>query len=289
MSAPPSVLPESAVCASCGTPLQGTYCYRCGEKRLDHHDYALGHFLEHAVDTVTHFDLKVVRGMGSLLSHPGRMTRDVLAGRRVPWPKPLQLFLVVNLVFVFVAHRLGLQVFNTPLRYHVGNWYGTWAQTQMNALASKRHLAPEKLAEHFDQLADVLSKSLIFVFIPLLALLLAGLLWNRRRYYLEHVVTAVHYLSLLLLLQMVVLAPLMLFMAIARRLGFTLNYQQADLLGGVTMLLVLTAWGYHLLKRTYGGRFGPTLLRAALLSIGFAWLLLSVYRPFLFVVTYWLL
>lgn len=59
-------LPATLVpCASCGTVLQGAYCHSCGEKRLDRHDYALGHFLEHAVDTVTHFDLKVVKGIGS--------------------------------------------------------------------------------------------------------------------------------------------------------------------------------------------------------------------------------
>jgi Protein of unknown function (DUF3667) len=44
------------------------------------------------VDTVTHFDLKVVRGGWSLLRRPGLMTREVLAGRRVPWPKPCSCF-----------------------------------------------------------------------------------------------------------------------------------------------------------------------------------------------------
>ncbi|UYZ60887.1 DUF3667 domain-containing protein [Hymenobacter latericus] len=277
-------------CANCGTALQGAYCHSCGEKRLGYHDYALGHFLEHAVDTTTHFDFKVLKGMWSLLARPGRMTADILRGRRVPWPKPLQLFLIANLLFVFVAHRIGLKIFNTPLNYHLDNWYGRWALEQINNLTIRRKTSAAQLTEQFNHLADVLSKSLIFVFIPLVALALAALLWRRRRYYLEHVVTATHYMSLLLLLQLLMVGPVLLLLQAAPYvLGRPLTYSESDQTIGVLMLLALTGWGYGLLRRTYGGGRWLPLLQALGLSLVFAWLLISVYRPFLFLVTYLLL
>ncbi|MBC8082169.1 MAG: DUF3667 domain-containing protein [Hymenobacter sp.] len=193
MSASPVILSGPGTCVSCGAALQGSYCHSCGEKRLDRHDYALDHFLEHAVDTVTHFDLKVVEGIWSLLRHPGRMTRDMLAGRRVPWPKPLQLFLIVSLLFAFVVHWQGLRVFNTPWRYHQDQWYGPWAQTLPTIW--RRGVTGLALMDEFNRLANVLSKTLIFLLIPLLGMLLALVLWRQRRYFLEHVISATHYLS----------------------------------------------------------------------------------------------
>ena len=76
----------------------GPFCHRCGEKRLDRHEYAFGHWLEQPGDAFTHFDLKVPRVFWSLLREPGRMTADTLAGRRVAWAKPVQVFIIANLL-----------------------------------------------------------------------------------------------------------------------------------------------------------------------------------------------
>ncbi|WP_400191674.1 DUF3667 domain-containing protein [Hymenobacter sp. B81] len=290
MPAPATVpAPTATQCASCGTALHGAYCHACGEKRLDHHDYALPHFLEHAVDTLTHFDFKVLKGAWSLIARPGLMTRDVLAGRRVTWPKPLQLFLIVNLVYAFVAHQLGMQVLNTPLKYHYGFWYGDWAEARMTALAAEQHLSPELLAARFDALANTLAKSLVFVFIPLLAAGLTGLLWAKRRYFLEHVVTATHLTSQILLVQLLMIGPLALGQILAQQLGSPLSYRQADLASVALMLLGLTAAFAPLLIRTYALRRGPGLAAGLAVALLFFLLLMHVYRFVLFVVASWLL
>ena len=287
--APSDALPSAESCASCGTALHGAYCHACGEKRLDHHDYALAYYLEHAVDTVTHFDVKVVKGIWALLRHPGCMTADVLAGRRVAWPKPMQLFLITNLLYFFIAHRVGIMVFNTALRFHLGNWYGSWAQARISQLTAGRHTTAAALTTRFNHLADTLSKSLIFVFIPLLAILLAVLLWRQRRYFLEHVLVATHLISQILLTSMLLIIPVFLLYTLLQWLHIPLSYQQSDLISTALMLLVIGAWTYPLLRRAYGlGPLGGTLATAGV-AVGFFWLLKSVYRFLLFLVTYWLL
>ncbi|KAA9339131.1 DUF3667 domain-containing protein [Hymenobacter busanensis] len=282
--APPATTTQ---CVTCHTPLQGTFCHACGEKRLDHHDYSLAHFLEHAVDTSTHFDFKVVKGAWDLLRHPGRMTADVLAGRRVPWPKPLQLFLVVNVVFVFAAHRLKLQIFNTPWRYHVDNWYGNWAAERMRGLAERRGTTVEQLAEQFNASANVLSKTLIFAFIPLLAVLLTALFWRRRRYFLEHVVTATHLISQILLVELVMIPPgTLLIWLINRFASHPLGFGNRDLVATSIITLSIAVWSAALLRRTYGSGKLAAAARGLAVGIGFFWLLINVYRLLLFVVTY---
>lgn len=279
----------AAACATCGTPLQGPYCAHCGEKQLGHHDYSMAHFLEHVVDTTTHFDFKVLKGMGDLLAHPGRMTRDVLRGSRVPWPKPLQLFLVVNLIYVFLAHRVGMQVFNTPLRFHYGNWYGELVDFMMSALARKRGITLDKLTIQFDALADTLSKTLIFAFIPLMAGVLALLLWRKRRYYLEHVVVATNLMAQILLVLLLLIGPYALLYKAATLLHINMAYEQRDKLSMVLLLAMITGFATPLLRRTYSLSFWPALLAAAACAGSFMLLLVNVYRLLLFFVIYWLL
>lgn len=286
----PEATDAPAACATCATALQGPYCHHCGEKRLDHHDYSLAHFLEHSVDTITHFDLKVVKGAWSLLRHPGRMTREVLAGRRVPWPKPLQLFLVVNVLFVFAAHQLKLQIFNTPWRYHLDNWYGRWAADRMQHLAQRRGTTVAALAEQFNASANVLSKTLIFAFIPLLAGLLTLLLWRHRRYFLEHIVTATHLITQILLVELVMLGPgTGLIWLINQLRGEALGFGNRDLVATLIIASSIAVWAGLLLRRTYGGGALATTARGAAVGIGFFWLLINVYRLLLFLVAYWLL
>ena len=268
----------SAVCASCGTPLEGPYCHACGEKRLDRHDYALAHVVEHGIDAFTHFDLKVLRSLWSLFRRPGLMAADVLAGRRVQWTRPFQLFIVANVLYFVLASWLGINTFQTPLRYHLSSWYGDLAQTVATGKAAYLGLTAEAYAERFDHQAHVLSKSLLIALVPFVALVLAVLFRRPRRYVLEHLTVALVLVPALLLLM-----PLPLPFALAM---MHLVPQQAtgDLWWTMGTGLLFGAYASVFFRQAYGGSWRVSVLRA----IVFVWLwyliLLYVYRPFLFLV-----
>ena len=95
----PATLPAAPACANWSTLLAGPYCYACGEKSLHRHDYALKHFLEHTVSAVTHFDLRVLRNLWCQGRRPDFLAAEWLHGRRVRHAPPVQLFLVINLLF----------------------------------------------------------------------------------------------------------------------------------------------------------------------------------------------
>src|SRR5688500_4705347 len=114
-----TVATEEEACASCGIAMQGSFCTACGERRLDHHDLSLRHFLQHSLHDVTHFDTKIFRTIGVLLRHPGRLSSEYFAGRRVRFLTPVQLFVMINVIFFFTAPKLGL--FRFGYDYYVGN------------------------------------------------------------------------------------------------------------------------------------------------------------------------
>ena len=103
--------PPPARCPSCGAAIDGRFCAACGEKRVTAHDYSITHFAEHVLESLTHFDFKSLRAVRTLVTRPGRLTRDYLDGRRRGYIGPIQLFVIVNVVFALV----GPNSFRTPL------------------------------------------------------------------------------------------------------------------------------------------------------------------------------
>ena len=277
-------VPEGAACASCGASLAGPYCHRCGEKRLGPHDYHLGHFLEHAVDTVTHVDFKVAKGAWSLLRRPGRMSADVLAGRRVAWPKPLQLFLVVNVLFFVVASVFHANVFDTPLRYQTemqgyGEVAARMTEAKLAAAGPVTDAARAAYAERFDAKAHTLSKSLIFLLIPLVALGLAVFQLGRRRHALEHVTVATHLVTAAMLVLIAVLGSLVVLALVGvQGLG--------DAVSSSLFLAGFAAVAAGTFRRTYGDGWGWAAAKGAGFALTFMFGLVLVYRFVLFLVVH---
>jgi hypothetical protein len=201
--------PETPLCASCHTPLAGAYCHACGEKRLHRHDYALKHFLEHALDTVTHFDLRVVRDLWLQLWRPGFLAAEWLQGRRVRHAPPVQLFLVTNLLFYLVASISHFSPFESKLDSHLHSLNGYNKLANRLVLERLQHMPASayrytEFERHFNALAHSYSKSLVFLFIPLMVVPLWLLFWRQRRYFVEWIMISTYLFAGLLLIYGVV-------------------------------------------------------------------------------------
>ncbi len=82
---------HEANCLNCGTPLNGPYCYQCGQHAHVHrtleaffHDFAHG---------VLHFEGKIWRTIPLLAWRPGELTRRYIDGQRARFVSPIALFL----------------------------------------------------------------------------------------------------------------------------------------------------------------------------------------------------
>lgn len=96
-------IPVGTPCANCETPLQGTYCYNCGQLAEDFHRNSW-HLLVEAVESLLHLDGKLFQTLPNLLRRPGQLTRDFLNGKRASQVQPFRMFLVILLVVLFVSH-----------------------------------------------------------------------------------------------------------------------------------------------------------------------------------------
>lgn len=274
-------------CVTCGAPLTGKYCAACGEKQPGPDDHHLGHFADDVLESFTHADGKIFRSFWLLLSRPGRLTAEFLAGRRKPYLKPLALFLVANTVFFLVLPLLGWNTLTTPLQIHLHDeLYSPLARAVFERKFPAGTDVPADYAREFNHHGALLAKSLVIVMVPVFALLVWVCFARAKRHYLEHVIFALHFYAFWLLY---LVASLGLTNGVLRLIVAGGGHPSDLAIDNTISLLglgILTLFIYRAGRTVYGGSGRAVLVKALILAVGVTGIV-QVYRCFLFFVTYW--
>jgi hypothetical protein len=280
----PETLPDAPACPTCGTQLVGTFCHACGEKRLHRHDYALKHFLEHAVDTVTHFDLRVLRDLRWQIRRPGFLAAEWLQGRRVRHAPPVQLFLITNLVFYIIAGLARFSPFDTKLHFHFTSLYGGWARRLVAQHLAQTGLSLNAYAEKFNALAHGYSKSLVFVFVPLLAGPLWVLFRRQKRYFVEWLTLSTYLFGGVLL----IFAAIALLSLVSKLFRSVEHVVISDDALTIIMFLLTSAYAALFYRNAFAGvSVVARVAKGMLYTAAFTAALVVPYRLLLFAVVYW--
>jgi hypothetical protein len=207
--------PAVSLCASCGQRLAGRYCSDCGEERLDFHSLTVRHFVTHSLHEVFELDGKIWRTLRALMFRPGFLAAEYCEGRRRRYINPFRLLITAALAYA-LATRGGLQVAMTmgPVvlslapaavsegvsitetiqrvdRFHLLR--GLLAEPQKSA-----EFESESMREKFHQRMERFSEPLSFANVLMLALVLRALFGRRRKYFAEHGVFSMHFMSFVL-------------------------------------------------------------------------------------------
>jgi len=268
--------PPPAPCPTCGAPIHGRFCGACGEKRVTAHDYSITHFAEHVLENFTHFDFKSFRALKTLVVRPGQLTHDYLAGRRRQHIGPIQLFVIVNVLYALAAPS----TFRTPLSVQETN--GPLVELKQSLVASaiaQRHVEREEFQRSFDESAGLQAKTWVFAMIPLLALATAAL-YGFRRYFFEHLVFATHLLAFTLIWTFIT----SLITSALRRGGAELSVADRDTVASSILLAGLAVYLFMSLRRVFGDRLLSAAARTAGVTLLF-FPIVFVYRFLLFFVT----
>ena len=199
---------------------------------------------------------------------------------------PVQLFLLVNVLFFFVQALLGFQSLSNRLGSHLDNQiYSGWVRPLAERELAERGTTRAEYAPVFDAAVTVNAKALAILMVPMFALLAWLLSPRSGRPAVAHVVFALHF-EAFLLLALSVLFPLI---GIPAAISFAmLGLPEAYTDPIMTWVLnLLCAWYvYVALGRVYGGAFWARGIKAAV----FVLLLVSVirvYRLVVFFVTFY--
>ena len=225
-------------CGNCGATLMGPYCFSCGQHA---HESArsISVLFHDAWHLVTHIDGRFWQSLYILLLKPGKLTKEYFAERRARYLPPVRLYLVLSVLFF--AFGLATLQGGPAAPAAAPSTVAAPATTLHAAPGTAAHdaaPAKKKRAEIFNisDCGDVniaigwLQKAMrqsclrnqedggaslerafyanipkmMFLFVPMMALVMLLLYWRPRRYYVEHLVFFLHNhaaIFLLLLIQ----------------------------------------------------------------------------------------
>jgi hypothetical protein len=219
-------LPE---CSNCGAALTGPYCAACGQHA---HGSArsVGVLFHDAWHVITHVDGRFWQTLYTLLLRPGRLTQEYFAERRARYLPPVRLYLVLSVLFFALgpigprgggetrvapprsdvrmaadaqlAHPLAREEAASVSAANAGNRLNLeftdcakitssfkWLENPLRQ-ACERNVALGGAPVRAAFVANI--PKMMFVFLPLLAVVMLLMYWRPRRYYVEHLVFFLH-------------------------------------------------------------------------------------------------
>lgn len=274
-------------CPSCSTQAIGHFCSNCGEKGLTEQDYSLRHYLKEIVTAVTLLESKVLRSVWFVLSKPGHLTSEYFRGCRVRYMKPLQLFVFLNVVYYFSLTLFYATTFTTPLatQLHMNNYYPYYASTRVEQKLQEERISYKELEAKYDKRTSVLSRTLIFLLIPIFTILFYALFFKKKKYLVEHTIVATHFWSFnLLLLGVILPVATVVLVRSFKALNIPAAYVTNDAISSSVLQVCFGVYLFMMLRRCYGISKWYGALTASVIAWSFfhiVWL----YRFFLFEAT----
>jgi hypothetical protein len=281
MTPPTAPLPDPATlpadrCRNCAAPLPQPvppHCPQCGqETRL--RAPTLPELAQQFGGAYISTEGALWRSLKLLLMRPGELTRLYWAGRRKHYVLPLRLYLTISLLVLLVLRLATQATLEGPLPAalpapermnftvtllvaEVGLRQGRYVCTGLPRWVCERirtrfDVRPEAVKQQMFRFTDRFVSNLglaLFALLPCFALLLKLAYWGRPLRYTEHLVFGLHVHAFGFLVLAATLLPL----------------------GGVEDLVLLAAPVYLALalRRSYGGGWAATVLRAALVSTAY--------------------
>ena len=193
---------QTASCLNCNTQLEDVhkFCPQCGQKtkvhRLSFHE--IGH---DAVHYFTHADKSIFTLLKELATHPGLVAREYLSGKRRKYFKPLNFFLIVAGIVVFMTSTLYTPNTGRSVRMEQA------AQKIEDPVKKGALLDRAERTRTVNKLTGKYSNVINMVATPFLTLLF-WIFYRRRYNYVESLVANLYFVGFIMLLYALLIVPL---------------------------------------------------------------------------------
>jgi hypothetical protein len=235
----------SSTCGNCGTPLQGRFCHRCGQKDVDPTG-TLHEFAHDAWHEFAHVDGKLLQTVRWLVTRPGGLTREVLAGRRTRYASPLRLYLTCSLLF-FALTAIA------PRRTGIITYRDTSSAPRSEAERLEIRQRGEQMQ---DAVAAAIGRHMpraMFVLMPFFAMLAWAAFRRQYRHYMPHLFFSLHFHAFV-------------FLALAVSVCFNLIGGWGELVGGLVPLAMIPYY-YVSLRRVFGSTWVQVIAKGTAMAV----------------------
>ena len=180
-------------CFNCGAPIQGAFCHECGQRVRDNLDRSLKRLLGEFFGNVFFFDNRFFLSVWYLIRFPGRMTVEFLAGKRKKFISPVTLYLFFNLVF-FIVNPLtdySVSLYDQMNTQPYSPLIKEWAAQKIK----EKGRTPQTYRMTYQNASDNISKSIMILNIPIIALFVYLIAFKRRPFYFDSLIFGFNFFS----------------------------------------------------------------------------------------------
>ncbi len=261
-------------CLNCGHELTGRFCAHCGQENRDL-NVPFRQMLSEFFGDLLSFDSRLLRTLLPLLFKPGQLTRNYLAGQRIRYVPPVRLYIFISFLFFLSLAVTDVQIISVKIspspktRPPGASPRADTTAAAGNAKAGQAPggTVPESVQQKFLKNLETASRDpqllnqmlisrlsrLMFILVPIFALLLKLLYRRRGIFYIQHLIFALHYHAFAFLL-----FTLMIGLYIIGASALT-----APIAFALPVYLLLA------MKRVYGQSAARTLLKGIALMAGY--------------------
>ncbi len=129
------------ICLNCNTEVVGRYCHVCGQENIEPKETVWG-LISHFFYDITHFDGKFFSTLRYLITRPGFLSKEYIAGRRARYLHPIRMYVFTSALFFLVffsmydAEHLNIRDKGKPLTSSVTT--DEWEKARLDALGNAR-------------------------------------------------------------------------------------------------------------------------------------------------------
>jgi hypothetical protein len=254
-------------CANCNEQLLGPYCHRCGEQRVERNQLSLKRFAGNSIHELVDIEhSKIWKTFSALVFRPGFLTNEYLAGRRSRYLTPIKVCLVVFALSLFL-YSIYQPVAVYDLRTMIeSDQTGTWGKL-VGDLAGQKQIPRDVFIESVNEKWQVYISWFQITNVIFFALLLQITYLFSGRYFVEHLIFSLHFLSFSFL-STVILWPAYILVGV--------KPTTASLLLSLFITLIGIIYLFVALRRVYRQSMVMTLMKTALLYAGSYIIILSI-------------
>jgi hypothetical protein len=92
---------KEKTCLNCNAAIHGRYCNICGQENVEPQE-SVWHLIVHFFNDITHFDGKFFSSVKYVITKPGFLSSEYMAGRRMSYLNPVRFYVFTSALFFFL-------------------------------------------------------------------------------------------------------------------------------------------------------------------------------------------
>lgn len=182
-------------CRNCQSLSAGSYCSDCGQKKFERDDFRFSKSIRDILSEFLDLESTLGRTLKILISRPGQLTSDFLEGKQKSYVGPVKLYLIVITVnFLVYSYFDEYSLVNVTLLKSWGQ-SSKWFQSAIDNAQVASALTVSEFYHTVNGKVNEILPLLLYLLIFAQALILKLQFRKHKRYYIEHLIFCLHFMS----------------------------------------------------------------------------------------------